>query len=183
MTRGSLVLGFVALAMLLAPGAVLAQDQREQARTQFNRGVEQYEAGNYQDALTSFQEAYRLAPHPTVRVNIANCYEQLNRPIEALFHFERFLEESHDAPAAQRREVQAAVHRLEGRVGRVSFRIAPDGALVRIDQTEIRRAPVLEPVRMTPGNHLVEVRMDGYAPVSREFIVEAGEPAEISIRL
>ncbi len=179
----SWLIGALAVGVLLTTQVAAAQDAREQARENFNAGVSAFEAGEFERALGAFQEAYRLAPHPSVRVNMANCYESLNRPLEALFHFESFLSEATDAPPAQRREVEAAIERLEGQIGEVTLRIAPDGALVRVDESEVRRAPIMNTIRMTAGSHVVEVRAEGYQSVRREFIVEGGQPAEIAIRL
>lgn len=180
-------IGALALVILstAAPAEVQAQaeDARDQARQNFGAGVEAFEAGQYETALGSFQEAYRLAPHPSVRVNMANCYEHLDRPLEAMFHYEHFLTESPDAPPAQRAEVEAALRGLRDRVGEVTVRVVPDGALVRIDEAEVRRTPILHTIRMVPGNHLLEVRAEGFRSVRREFIVEGGEPADIAIRL
>ena len=61
-----------------------AQDVRSRAREQFQRGVAAFEAGRYEEALAAFQEAFRLKPHPSVRLNMAACYEKLDRPREAL---------------------------------------------------------------------------------------------------
>ncbi|RLB56739.1 MAG: hypothetical protein DRJ42_02370 [Deltaproteobacteria bacterium] len=176
-------IGALALVLLAIAAPALAQDARDQARQNFGAGVEAFEAGQYESALTSFQEAYRLAPHPSVRVNMANCYEHLRRPLEAMFHYEHFLTESPDAPPAQRAEVEEALRSLRGQVGEVTVRVVPDGALVRIDEAEVRRTPILHTIRMVPGSHLLEVRAEGYQSVRREFIVEGGQPADISIRL
>ncbi|MBW2465648.1 MAG: PEGA domain-containing protein, partial [Deltaproteobacteria bacterium] len=176
-------IGALALVLLAVTAPALAQDARDQARQNFGAGVEAFEAGQYESALTSFQEAYRLAPHPSVRVNMANCYEHLRRPLEAMFHYEHFLTESPDAPPAQRAEVEEALRSLRGQVGEVTVRVVPDGALVRIDEAEVRRTPILHTIRMVPGSHLLEVRAEGYQSVRREFVVEGGQPADISIRL
>ena len=163
MIRRLLGLSAFAFALTLAAGAVAQSDEdRARAREQFGLGVERYEGGNYQGALEAFQEAYRLAPHPTVRVNMANCYEHLDRPLEAMHHFERFLAEADGASRQQRREVQAAIRRLEGQLGQLRLAIAPDGARVVIDNAETRVAPILEPVRLVAGTHHLTVRLDGY---------------------
>jgi hypothetical protein len=164
---------------------VLAQDDaaRAQARAEFSRGVARYDAGDFQGALEAFQEAYRLAPHPSVRVNMANSYEQLGRPLEAMFHFERFLEEAESVRPQQRSEIDAALARLRGRIGEVTLSVEPPGATIVIDGTETRRAPVNEPVRLVPGNHTLEVTAEGYATMRRELIVEAGQPATVHIEL
>jgi hypothetical protein len=167
------------------PGAALAQtdEERAQAREQFGLGVQRYEAADYNGALEAFQEAYRLAPHPMVRVNMANCYEHLERPLEALFHFERFLAEAESPTRQQRREVQAAVQRLNGMLGEIRLAIAPDGASVVIDNAETRRAPILEPVRLVAGTHHLTVRMEGFRTQNQEVTVIGGESQRVSIRL
>lgn len=168
---------------LSAPTAAQDEASRAQAREHFNAGVQRYEQGDYQGALEAFQEAYRLAPHPMVRVNMANCYEHLGRPLEALHHFERFLAESQSATRQQRREVQAAIARLGQQLAEVRLSIAPDGALVTIDGAETRRAPILEPVRLTAGAHRIEVRLDGYRTDRREIQVTGGQAQRITIQL
>lgn len=184
MIRRTTALLVLVLGATWAAGAA-AQDEEDRAaaREQFSTGVSRYEAGDYQGALEAFQEAYRLAPHPTVRVNMANCYEQLDRPLEALHHFERFLAEAESPSPQQRREVRSAIRRLEGRIGEVRLTVAPDGASVTIDNAETRRAPILEPVRLTAGTHHITVAMDGYETEHREVEVEGGAEQRLSIRL
>ncbi|MDQ3034609.1 MAG: PEGA domain-containing protein [Myxococcota bacterium] len=172
----------LALPMAAAPAAA-QEDDRERARTEFQRGVDAYGRADYQTALSAFQEAYRLAPHPVVRVNIANSYEQLGRPLEALFHFEQFLTESERATPQQRREVETAIRRLRSLVGEIELHVSPDGALVTIDGTEQRRAPVTAPVRVTAGQHTVEVQLDGYTPERRQVEVQGGQTSRVDVRL
>lgn len=177
-TAFALVLGLVSLT-----STGLAQEDREAARTEFERGRSAFEAGAFREALDHFQEAYRLAPHPNVRVNIANCYDQLDRPIEALVHFEHFLAEAQRPPAAQRREVESAIARLRQRVGAITLQVTPDGAVITIDGNETRRAPVAEPVRVVAGSHTVEVRLEGYRTERQTVSVEGGGTARVALRL
>jgi len=183
MFRFTIAAGALALGLLTTLSAAHAQQDRENARIQFERGVGLYEAHDYQGALTAFQEAYRLAPHPTVRVNMANCYEHLDRPIEAIHHFERFLAESPNAPPQQRREVEGALERLRQQVGEVRLHVAPDGATITIDDAETRRAPVLEPVLLTAGTHSVVVTMDGYRTQRESVEVTGGSSQTVEVRL
>jgi hypothetical protein len=173
----------VSAVALSAPGAS-AQDDRARARAEFDRGVQAYAVGDYPTALAAFQEAYRLQPHPTVRVNLANCYDHLDRPIEAIFHFEHYLQEAgRSAPREQKREVEAALARLRQRVGEVVLRVAPDGALVTIDGGETRRAPIMEPVGLVAGSHRIETRLEGFRTDQRTVEVTGGARAEVQIRL
>ena len=182
------VFAILLVALLLAPVALpsraLAQaDDRPAARAEFEQGSVAFAANSYELALQHFQEAYRLAPHPNVRLNIANCYDQLDRPIEALFHYELFLSESERPAAAQRREVDTAVRRLRTRVGSIALQVTPDGALITIDGSEQRRAPVAEPVRVVAGSHRIEVRLDGYQTETQTVEVAGGASARVALRL
>ena len=169
----------------LSPGVAHAQepDDRERAHAEFSRGVEAFQAADYATALDAFQEAYRLAPHPAVRVNIANCYDRLGRPLEALFHFEHYLSEAERLTAAQRREVEGSIERLSQQVGSLTFQVTPDGARITIDGADQRRAPVVEPVRVTAGTHVVEVQLEGYAPERQTVDVQGGRTARVALRL
>jgi hypothetical protein len=172
---------FILAFALALPVAASAQDDvRARARDSFAQGVQRYEAHEYQGALEAFEEAYRLSPHPTVRVNMANCYERLQRPVEALNHFELFLQEAQGASRPQRREVEAAIRRLRGRIGEVTLSVAPDGAQVTIDGTEAGSGV---PIRLSVGSHQVEVRREGFRTGHREIQVQAGQTQRLAIEL
>ncbi|GAB4215095.1 MAG: hypothetical protein OHK0013_40340 [Sandaracinaceae bacterium] len=183
--RGAVRLASILAVVLVAlvTASASAQEDREAARAEFDQGRRSFEAGAFREALEHFQEAYRLAPHPNVRVNIANCYDQLDRPVEALFHFEHFLSEADRPPPAQRREVESAIARLRERVGTIALQVTPDGAQITIDGTETRRAPVAEPVRVTAGPHTVEIQLDGYVTERQTVVVQGGGSARVAIRL
>jgi hypothetical protein len=173
-----------ALLLLGASGAAAQEDTRQQAKTLFGKGVQLYEKGEYAPALEAFQEAYRLSPHPVVRVNMANCYDRMDKPIEAIFHFERFLEESEGkVRSKQRREVNAALKRLRKKVGQVRLRVVPDGVSIRIDDAEQRKSPVVEPVMLVAGIHYIDASMEGYRPVRRSIHVAGGDMTEVSITM
>jgi len=183
-----LLLAFVsvvlALPSIVRPSIASAQTEAEraQARAAFQRGVEAYAAERFQEALASFQEAYRIAPHPSVRVNMANCYERLDRPLEALDHFERFLAEAENASPEQQREVRTAVRRLRQQVGEVFVRVQPDGATVRVGDV-LRTTPVLEPIELARGTHRVEVSLAGHRTETRDVEVRGGDRVEVTVTL
>jgi hypothetical protein len=148
------------------------------ARELFQSGVERYEAGQYADALKDFERAYALKPHPIVQVNIANCYDKLNQPAEALSHFEAFLA-STEGSAAQRDEVRSAMARLSKGAGRLSIRATPAGAQGVIDQK--RTAQPLQWVSV--GRHRIDVTAEGHEPAIRVVDVQPGETVEVNVEL
>jgi len=182
----ALVASTLVLIAASASPSAHAQDEEDRAtaRQAFERGVNAYNAERWEEALGAFQEAYRIAPHPSVRVNMANCYVHLARPVAAIDHFERFLVETGDeGDPAQVREVRRQITELRSQIGETFLRIEPEGATVTIDGHTTLRAPILDSVELSAGTHHVEVAMQGYATASQEFEVEGGERHELRIAL
>jgi hypothetical protein len=181
----ALAAAVLACSFLLGAGHAAAQtdDERARARAEFERGVAAFGNSEFQAALDAFQEAYRLAPHPSVRLNIANCYQQMARPVEALVHFEHYLTEATSIPAAQRREIEATIRGLRGRVGTLTFQVTPDGAEIVIDGSATRRAPVSEPVRVVAGDHEVVISLDGFVRETQTVRVDGGGDTRVAVRL
>lgn len=177
------VLGVIALVLSGTSGVVAQSDTLQvRARQLFQSGVILYEDGEYQKALEAFQEAYRLRPHPMVRVNIANCYDRLGSTKEAIFHFEHFLAET-EGDTRQRKEVKAALKRLEKRLGKVTLQVFPDGATVMIDRYTQMRAPILDPIPLLAGKHTIRVKYQGYQTAERRFEIIGDQSINISINL
>jgi hypothetical protein len=150
-----------------------------EARQRFEAGVADYEAGNYGEALGEFEQAFRLKPHPVVQVNIANCYDKLKRPVEAVEHFEAFLS-SGEGAAAQRDEVQAALTELSRQVGKIVLHVQPSDAHAILDeQLELRPGGKW----VAPGRHHLAIAAPGYGSATRVVDVNPGEVAELSVEL
>jgi hypothetical protein len=192
-TNARLLLALCSSAAAIAaiPGVVAAQTPpsaavRQEAGRHFRAGVQSYERGDFSAALAEFQSAYRIAPHHSVRVNIANCFMHLGRPIDALNHFESFIAEATTAggiPPQQRREVESQISELRGQIAEVSVRIDPSSARDPIITVDGQTANASGVVRMMPGRHTIEVTADGFAPGRQDFTASAGQRADLTITL
>lgn len=179
-----------ALACALTPATLLAQPvsgpsaaDRAEARQHFQNGVGAYGHQDYAAALEEFQNAYRLAPHPSVLVNMANCYVGLQRPAEALVYFERYLNESPNLTPAQRTAVEHQMSDLHARVGDVRVNITPSdapGLAVTLDGQVVSLA---RPARILPGHYVVQAVAEGMETARQEIDVVAGGVIEVSLRL
>lgn len=183
----SLWYGLLAAGLFLVAPVSLAQTddaQRAQARASFNAGVDKYAAEDFSGALAAFQEAYRLRPHPSVRVNMANCYERLSRPVEALFHFESFLQESGvTVSAAQRTQVQEAIVRLRGQIGQIIFNVAPETAEISVDEQALSEGSTNRPMRFAAGLRRIRISQDGFQSFSVELNLRPGVTEQVNARL
>lgn len=171
------------LLVLWGVSSASAQDMRAQARQHFQEGVRRYDTRDYEGALSEFNEAYRLKPHPSVRVNIANCYERLGKPVEAVKHFEAYLSEAGTSiPSAERRQIQRTVARLQRAIGTLTLQLSPPGATVRIDGQPVDQVSS-GPISLAEGAHVLEVEAPGYAPERRQIAVRGQDRTVETIAL
>ena len=93
------VIGALLLSNLGAPPLIAGtpKDKRASKRA-FDRARHEYALGEFEAALALFKEAYEAAPLPGLLFNIAQCHRNLGNTQEAIFFFERYLEE-HPHPA------------------------------------------------------------------------------------
>ena len=102
---------FVLLITLTVPLLAQADPTPEEvARAHYVSAQAYFKQGRVADALREFEEAYRIAPRPAFHYNIAICQEKLGNDAEAIAAYERYLEESPDAP--DREAVQAHIDQL-----------------------------------------------------------------------
>jgi tetratricopeptide (TPR) repeat protein len=133
---------------LLAIGLVVVSlssafaDQKTVAREAYQRGMRQYNLGEYQTALEAFTAAYNEVPDPALLFNLAQCHRQLGAKQKAVTLYRSYLRESANAPN------QAEVHRLIAGLEealaqeKATSSAPPTGA---IPPGEKRAAPVEEP--------------------------------------
>lgn len=118
--RGILILSLLVRSALAEPGPSQEGDARQNAstgaKTLFDEGVEQGRLGHFDAALTAFEEAYRLAPHPIVLFNIGKAAEASGNPERAISAYEALLELDGDTLEADRRsEVSQSLQRLRAK--------------------------------------------------------------------
>lgn len=170
---------WLAWASLASPAAIEAQAEMS-AREHFQSGVSAFEAEEFDSALASFRDAYRLQPHPTVLVNIANCYLYLERPVEAASFFRRYLlEAGESASAAQRREIEGALARAQANVARIEVD-GPPGVTVFLDGGRVGDTPLDAPISTNPGPHILEFSAPNGGIESHRITLEAGALARVS---
>src|SRR5262245_53322185 len=125
------------LAVVLSlSAAAKAEDDTQAAKKYFQWAQNLYKQARYAEAITKFEEAYRLKPHPTIFFNMGRCYEQLGDLNKALKNYREYLRV---APDAKDRElVTDAIATLERRlkeqgVQQLSVLSDPAGVRVSVD--------------------------------------------------
>ena len=70
--------------------------QLAQAKDQFTKGRQLYDAGDKSGAVERFKEAYKLSKNPVLLYNIAFVYDELGDRALALHYYEKFLMDAPD---------------------------------------------------------------------------------------
>jgi hypothetical protein len=86
-------LSVITIALLLQIAALAHADEpgRAEARAHFKHGVELLRHGAYPEALTEFQEAYRLFPNERLHFDIAQAYRLMGERQAAIDHYRLYL--------------------------------------------------------------------------------------------
>lgn len=190
----------IALVASTRPANAGTPAQLEQAKTLFNAGAQAYSAGRYESAVQAFEDAYKLAPRPSVLFSYAQAEKKLyfagKKPEmarRALEHYRKYLAE---VPEGGRRndatdgvaELEPIVARLEPQSAAVTQPDAPkrarlyvtstaEVAQVLLDGKPVGPAPFVGDVE--PGRHRVRVVAEGYFDVERDTFGDLGNTATV----
>ena len=169
---------FVGSTALAQPAAVSPNTER--ARQAFLEGQTAYEAGDYEEAIRLWEQAYEIDPRPALHYNLAQAHGRLGHTVEEVEALERFVQSANPSdPLAA--DAAGRLSRARERVARTAVRIinAPPGALIVVDGQNHGATPQAEPIRVSPGSHRVELTLED-RPVFRATVVaRAAETVDV----
>jgi hypothetical protein len=186
-TRAAAVLLVLAAASGAAAqtSALVDEEGRRQAAGEhYRRGQELFGEGNAEDALRELQVSYALVPHWATSNGIALCFEDLERPQDALNMYVRGLREGGaDIPAEQRAQMEERVValRTELGLGHVAVLSTPPGATVTLSGSAVGTTPLDTDV--PAGSYALTVELPGVGSAQRPLVVRAGETRVLELAL
>jgi hypothetical protein len=156
-------------------------DEVALAREHFNRGLAHFEAEQYQQAYDAFLEAYRLKPHPAVRINVAQSALLAERFVEAANLFTQYLLETAEgpdqSPAGETGLDEARQHALA-----LDISVDVPDALINVDRVAVGRSPLQGLYFVEPGNHVVSAK-GAKRRVRAKVSGQAGELQTVTLTL
>jgi len=67
------------------------QGKKEQARKLYEEGMIRYDLRKYEEAITQFEEAYKVSPNPALLYNIAQAHRMAGHNAEAIGFYQNYL--------------------------------------------------------------------------------------------
>lgn len=149
-----------------------------------------FEAEEYEAAIDYLVLARRERPEPTLFLNIARSYEELDQCHRQLAYYRAFLDHpERDEQLDERAET--AIEKIgpecdkdrDDRTGRIAFESSPPLATVYLDDEAVGRTPV-EIVAVEAGPRTIRFELEGYRDEVLDETFEPGEgPVELDVEL
>ncbi|MGK4007425.1 PEGA domain-containing protein [Sorangium sp. So ce1036] len=137
------------------------------------------------EAEAALESAWELSPTFDVAYNLGNTKYQMKKHREAAQHLSYALRNWPLIKAAARLKPIAEQRLAESRsqVGAVTVTVSAAGAEVLVDGKAMGKAPLEGEVFVEPGEHLVEARLERYAPTSQTVRVEKAGTAKVELAM
>ncbi|MBW2260391.1 MAG: PEGA domain-containing protein [Deltaproteobacteria bacterium] len=186
----SRILAALAIALSIAAYGAYASAQevsdadKAKAKELFIAGVKLFKKDQHAQALEKFQASYELRPHWRLHLNIGLCFKELSMYTKAKAEFDSFLQKGADKmDDAALEQVFSELEKLKEIIAVLSIDVLTPGATVKLDGKEVGTSPILGPIEVNPGSHVLEVLMEGHEPYRVEFLLSKGEQKDFTMTL
>jgi hypothetical protein len=157
-------------------GASAAQAQDRSPDQLIEAGVGARRAGNDEQALVLFTQAWEAGHAPRARAQMGLAEQALGKYVEAKLHLAEALAATGDAWITGRRAaLEEALAAVSARLGQLDVRSEQAGARLRINGRDAGALPLAAPLWVMPGTIAVEVSAPGFASSARTLTVTAGQ--------
>jgi hypothetical protein len=166
-------------------GEMSPEDARKaEARERFEKGVRLLKQRLFGPALAELLLSRTLYPTWSATSAAAVCLRELQRYDEALDMFEALVRDFAGALPAETKEAAArSIVELRGLVGTIDIQEAEIGSSVYIDGQLRGDYPLLSPLRVPAGSHLLRVHKEGFHAFEQRIDVAGGKTASVTARL
>jgi hypothetical protein len=157
-----------------SPAAVAADDE---AMARFERGVQLYDAENYEGALVEFNAAYKLTNNYKLLYNIGICQNATKDYAASADSFTKYLGEGGaDVSDARKKDVQERLAKLALMVTRVKVTTdAPSGSTLLVDDQPVGTTPLPDTIAIKIGRRQFSITSHGRTVAAKTVDVASGD--------
>ncbi|KYF51697.1 hypothetical protein BE04_01055 [Sorangium cellulosum] len=157
----------------------ISDDRKQRAHELFTEARALHRRMMFAEARVKYEEALAAWEHPDLRLYLARVLKSLGLPLLAYENLRLALRWGPGTLAPEtEQEARAAMRALmEHELAAIEIRCDEPGAAVLLDDKPWFVGPGAERRMVTPGEHVVMVRRDGYSTVVKPILVIAGKEA------
>ncbi|WP_437954828.1 hypothetical protein WME76_25045 [Sorangium sp. So ce119] len=157
----------------------ISDDRKQQAHELFTQARALHRRMMFAEARVKYEEALAAWEHPELRLYLARVLKSIGLPLQAYENLRLALRWGPGALAPDKeQEARAAMRALmEHELAAIEIRCDEPGATVLLDDKSWFVGPGTARRMVTPGEHVVMVRRDGYSTVVKPILVIAGKEA------
>lgn len=173
-----------AQAQAAAPAApVKPEAARAEARSRFERGLRAFDSGDLPGALAEFNRAQELLPNPNVLFNVAQVYAAMGKPVEATRIAKQIVADPSGLAPKSLEGAKKILAEQQSRVATVELKVNVPDAHIEVDNVDVARSPLKEPLQLASGTHVIGVFATGYGPTRKEITVAGETSTKLAIDL
>ena len=171
------------LAAAQSTGAAAGHRESAEYKRAIGRGIQEFDLGNYPEARAAFSEAHKIFPNArTYRVLGLVAYE-LRSYSECIEHLSSALSSKEKPLAGElRKSTEELLERTQKLVGHVHFELTPATASVLLNGVSVELGEERK-LTLEVGDHLLEMRAEGYLPERQKLSVRGGEQLRVAVEL
>jgi len=174
--RLAAVIALVAAFAVAAGTAAAGTKDKKEAQKHFRSGTELMKVEDFDGALAEFEQSVALYPTKNGLFNLGNCLKALHRYGEAIETFERLDREfGRQLDAEMRDALERHLDDIRSVIARLQVQVDRAGATVRLDGEEVGKSPLTESLIVGPGEHRLEVSLDGFDAAERDVTIVSGD--------
>lgn len=168
----------IGMSALSLSRAAVAGDEND-PRSHLERGYEEFQLGDFAEALALFETSYRMRPSARVLRAIAKCQFELRHYTRSIEFAERALREKEEALSPElEADTRALRERARAFVVDVNFDLWPADAVVVVDGQASSPS-----VRLDVGTHAVHVSAAGHTSMTSSIAVQSNSQTKWTFHL
>lgn len=162
----------------------VSAERRAKAIALLRQGNHFHERLQYSQALTFYRQALAEWDHPAIQFNMADCFVNMDLPLEAYGAVTAALRFGRrPLSAAQYRQALSFQKLLRARLAEVAVEAPQPGVKVALDGKPFFVGPGQRTRLVLPGEHLVVGTLVGHISFTRKVSVFSGRVARVRVRL
>jgi hypothetical protein len=170
--------------VLAQPAPVIDANTLARQRALFAQGNQLYDQGKFADAEAAYLEAWKLKKSFDVAGNLGNLEADLKKWRPAAEYIAYAIREfPAGGKPGLRDELLRRLSEAKAQVGTLRIQVNRPGAEVYVDGVSVGVTPLPGEVFVDPGNHLIEVRLEGFPPAQANVAAARGRTDDVAVNL